>query len=185
MTNQHTPSKGRPLTRTQPNPRLIQAGERLSGHIAHNASLALASIRDRLNRLDGYSSSSDGATAGNTESSTTERIAAQRYHLKNALEDMRTGLDDVLKTVDLFARLVEDTLRHTDPDAIPAAARKACNDGQAFLTQAHGDRAGVVTWGDPLCIREATKAGLCGSHYMAWYRHRQANGIDTRKDFAA
>ena len=70
-------------------------------------------------------------------------------------------------------------------DAIPAAARKACNDGQAFLTQAHGDRAGVVTWGDPLCIREATKAGLCGSHYMAWYRHRQANGIDTRKDFAA
>lgn len=173
------------MARTQPNARLVQAGERLSGHIAHNASLALASIRDRLNRLDGYSSSSDGATAGNTESSTTERQATQRYHLTNALKDLSTGLDDVLKTVDLFARLVEDTLRHTDPDAIPAAARKACNDGQAFLTQAHGDRAGVVTWGDPLCIREATKAGLCGSHYMAWYRHRQANGIDTRKDFAA
>lgn len=172
------------MARTQPNARLVQAGERLSGHIAANVTLALGSIRDRLERLDGYSSGGDG-TRGNAESSTTERIAAQRYHLKNALEDMRTGLDDVLKTVDSFARLVEDTLRHADPDAIPEVARKSCCDGQAFLAQAHGDRAGVVSWGDPLCIREATKAGLCGSHYMAWYRHRQANGIDTSKDFAA
>lgn len=42
---------------------------------------------------------------------------------------------------------------------------------------------GAERWGDPLCHMPPVKAGLCQRHYMAWYRARQDDGIDTSRDF--
>jgi len=115
-------------------------------------------------RVDGYPG---GATdAGPTrrhsgELTTTEVIAAQLEHLRHNLEYIEASLNVIVVTTAHVARACRGAVgtRITTPPRC---------DGRGLE--------GFDEWGIPDCDMPATKAGLCGNHYMACYRWRRDHG---------
>jgi len=113
--------------------------------------------------------------------STTERQAAEGYRIGLLIEDLRDAVHGFEIAHRHLLDLANDACR-TRAFSAPATPGEdqpkisVCRDQQM-------GRAGVIEWGDPLCIKAAVKAGLCGQHYMCWYRYRTAHGISTDHEF--
>lgn len=122
----------------------------------------------------------ESAGRGGSDTSTTERNAAEAYRLGLLIEDLRDAVEGFEIAHRHLARLADEAVRTRAFGAQPEEQpiEPVCRDFQ------HG-KAGAIEWGDATCCVGSVKAGLCSRHYMAWYRFRKARGIDTGKDFAA
>jgi len=130
-------------------------------------------------------------TGGGDGLTSVERDADLCYDLTSLREDVRDQVEATLAAYRGFCRHLEalGIILHTtrragltrkERDAMKLEQPKpaVCADNQ------HGKH-GVEEWGDALCFLPSVKAGLCQAHYMAWYRRRQADGIDISRDFGA
>ena len=164
------------MSRTQPNARLQSAGDKLTRYTAVQVTLAVEALRDRI--AHAHEGNGGGERVHTSDMpNPTEAAGISRYAFTLELEELRDMITDACACLDLLARKAEDVQRWCLP-ADPVQQAQLCKHNQA-------GREGVLEWGDPLCDRMPTKAGLCGAHYMRWYRHRAEQGIDTSKDFAA
>ena len=164
---------------TVPNERCAAAAHKLGELTARKITTALAAINERLARTDGYPAGGESDLRrghGDTESTATERAAMTRHMLTTMREELRDAITDCCNTIDALDRLGEDALRYAGHAPTP-------NDDPLCRENQLG-RAGVIEWGDPLCCKVPTKAGLCATHYMRWYRWRTDHRISTAKDFA-
>ena len=164
------------MSRTQPNARLQSAADKLARYTAVQVTLAVESLRDRIAHAHEAGGDSERVHTSDMPNP-TEAAGLSRYALGAELEELRDAISDACHTLDLLAKRAEDVQRWCSADATPEQVQ-LCKHNQA-------GREGVLEWGDPLCDRMPTKGGLCGAHYMRWYRHRAEHGIDTSKDFAA
>jgi hypothetical protein len=121
-----------------------------------------------------------GESAGRSSNatSTTERNATEGFRIGLLIEDLRDAVQGFEIAHRHLLELAEQAVRTRAFGAAPPepAVEKTCRENQ------HG-KAGVIDWGDPLCMKLPTKSGLCGGHYMDWYRYRVRHGIDTIRDF--
>lgn len=121
-----------------------------------------------------------GESAGRSsnDTSTTERNAAEGYRIGCLLEDLRDAIYGYEIAHRHLLALAEQGVRTRAFGASPLepAAEKTCRDNQ------HGKQ-GAIIWGDPLCMKLPVKAGMCATHYQAWWRHRVRMGVDTSRDF--
>lgn len=111
------------------------------------------------------------------ELTATERAAEARLHLRNRLASIEADASVIADTAHRLLREGNSLLAHRTPRDT-ASPPQQCRDGQL-------GKDGTIEWGDATCLDTATKSSLCGKHYMAWYRWRKANGIDTSKMFEA
>jgi|TARA_R110000744_G_scaffold95674_1_gene184806 hypothetical protein len=134
----------------------------------------------------GWPQRSGNEIRGTSELTTVERDAAAAHRLTAIGEDVRDQVTASLMGYRGFCAhltalgIILATARKTGlSKAESAALRKTtldiCCDNQV-------GRHAVAEWGDPLCSLSGTKAGLCGQHYMTWYRARIRDGIDTSRD---
>lgn len=103
-----------------------------------------------------------------------EQAAERRRQLTNdlgAIEDTATII--AMRTHDALT-----TTRRLLGARVELPKPAQCRDGQV-------GKDGTIEWGQPDCTDPATKAGLCGRHFQAYYRWRKRNGIDTSKMFEA
>lgn len=164
------------MSRTQPNARLLSAADKLERYTAVQVTLAVEVLRDRI--AHAHEGGGGGERVHTSDMpNPTEAAGLSRYALTTELELGRDMITDACRCLDLLAKWAEDVQRWCAP-ADPVQQAQLCKHNQA-------GREGVLDWGDPLCDRMPTKGGLCGAHYMRWYRHRAEHGIDTSKDFAA
>lgn len=169
--------------REQPNQRALTLAHRLEAIIAVNITNGVRQLQGE--RQAAQQGPARGETNGRStsETSTTERNANEAYRLGLMIEDIRDAIAGA-----------EIAVKHLDDLTMQACKTRAFNtpvhrdDEPPKVTlcrdQQHG-RAGAIEWGDPLCLHSPVKSGLCGAHYMQWYRYRKAHGVDTDKDFEA
>jgi hypothetical protein len=169
--------------REQPNQRALTLAFRLEKIIAVNITNGVRQLEGE--RISAQQGPARGETSGrsSSETSTTERNASEAYRLGLMIEEIRdaiAGAEIAVKYLDELTMQACKTRAFGALDPIDDLPPKIplCRDGQF-------GRSGVLEWGDPLCLRAAVKAGLCGKEYIAWYRYRKAHGIDTNKDFEA
>lgn len=96
-----------------------------------------------------------------------EQAADQRARAIAHLDGLDRALRLIRDDIDLLAALCDRALRGA-PQAKPAECSGLGRDGN-------------LEWWDPTCRDAATKDGLCGKHYHAERRWRDANGLPTRK----
>jgi len=107
-----------------------------------------------------------------------EAAMISRMDLFGFIEHLRAKHGELLRTVRELNELIVAGSKLRQPKTVVKPEdqkRNLCCSGQS------GKHA-QIEWGDPLCMMPAMKAGLCQAHYMAWYRARQRDGIDTSKD---
>lgn len=163
------------MSRTAPNARLLSAGEKLMRYTSVQVTLAVESLRDRIAHAHEPTGDSERVHTSDMPNP-TEAAGLSRYALTAELEELRDTITDACHTLDLLARKAEEVQRWTNQGQVEQLV--LCKHGQ------HG-KEGALDWGDPLCDRMPIKGGMCGAHYMRWYRHRTEHGIDTSRDFAA
>lgn len=166
------------MSRTAPNARLATAGDKLIRYTAVQVTQAIEMLEERI--ATAHHGSNSGDTVHSSEvSNPTERAGLTRYALAAELDKLRDAISDCCHTIDLLTKRAEQAQRWiTGADKATIDASSLCKSGQQ-------GKDGALDWGDPLCDRLATKAGMCSTHYMRWYRHRCEHSIDTSKDFAA
>lgn len=164
------------MSRTQPNARLLAAADKLERYTAVQVANAINMLRDRIAHAHEPTNNSERVHTSDMPNP-TEAAGINRTTWNAELDDLTIAIHDACHTLDLLAKRATDIQHWCNPgDKIEQA--QLCKHNQT-------GREGVLEWGDPLCDRMPTKAGLCGAHYMRWYRHRAEHGIDTSKDFAA
>lgn len=135
----------------------------------------------REQALIGWPERSDepNVSGSGSELTRTERAAEASWRLSNQREAIRDIIGYLSDDLTLLRRNI-DTLSGAITKAhgmrAPAPTEPVCRDQQA------GKHA-VIEWGDALCQMPGVKSGLCQRHYMAWYRARARDGIDTARDF--
>jgi hypothetical protein len=135
------------------------------------ARAVLLEQRLQLDGLVGRAYDGDRITGGKAELTTVERLASQQQHIDRQLRDLSDNLNAVVLTLRNLHRDCDATCSTRTEHVIDQ-----CRDGQV-------GKDGTLDWGDATCQDGATKGGLCSRHYMAWYRWRQANGVDTSRMF--
>lgn len=181
---------------TQPNRDLEQAGWTLQQIVAVQYTAAQDHIRRELSTLDGYPSgggSSERVSGGGAKwrvqqdahgdaeeiaVTGTERDAVARMDLWAAGEGLRLTQVRLLTVLRELNDMCNQVQRMRQPKVVTKPEdqkRNLCCSGQ---TGKHA----VIEWGDPLCLMPGVKAGLCQAHYMAWWRARRRDGIDTSRD---
>lgn len=164
------------MSRTQPNARLVSAGDKLTRYTSVQVTAAVEVLRDRIRHA--HEGGGGGERVHTSDMpNPTEAAGLSRYALTAELEELRDMITDACSCLDLLAQKAERIQRWCDPGDKPGE-QALCKQGQ------HG-KEGALEWGDPLCDRLPTKGGMCGAHYMRWWRHRVDHGIDTSRDFAA
>lgn len=164
---------------TAPNVDLWQAGTALQGYVAQNLTAALQHIARELSALDGFPERGDNVSVSATsELTSVERHADGRWQLTSAREDLRDHKAAVLLAIRELNEAINAAMRIRAPRDVTQPNKKT---GLCCSNQL--GKHGVLEWGDPLCMMTAAKAGLCQAHYMAWYRARIRDGIDTSRDF--
>lgn len=164
---------------TQANRDLEQAGWQLQTLVAVALTNALSHVQRELSVLDGHPERGEQVPVrASAELTTVERTADARWALTDAREELRDAKANVLLAIRELNELCNRVLRMRQPKVVtkPDDTKGLCCSNQA-------GKHGVVEWGDPLCLRNGVKAGLCGAHYQAWYRARLRDGIDTTKDY--
>lgn len=134
---------------------------------------------ERVRALDGPDRE-DSAGRSSNETSTTERNANEAYRLGLLIEDLRDAVEGFEIAHRHLQHLAEDA-KWTRAFGAPAPSVPeipVCRDNQ--LT-----KRGNIEWGDATCGLAPVKLGLCQAHYMAFYRWRQRNDVETKSDFAA
>jgi hypothetical protein len=166
------------MTRFQRNPYIALAD--LVALLAQEHLEAKAHLNEERAHLGLGSAAGDNNNIhGTSNDSIVERhalILADINDRDRRLDNNMLALSDLIRANREEARKAR-TFRAAHPTPAPATS---CNDGQYGKT-------GRDTWGDqpdqPACHEIAVKAGLCTKHYTRWLRYRQANGIDTTRDY--
>lgn len=182
-TRQHTP---RSIGRTTDAQRLTQYA-----HILRNFATQLErhssdcdQALDHLAReqaLIGWPTRNDDPNvSGSTGDLTrTERAAEASWRLTNQREAIRDIISYLSDDLTLIRRNI-DTLNRAITRAHGMRTERptepVCRDQQ---TGKHA----AIEWGDALCQMPGVKSGLCQRHYMAWYRARLRDDVDTTRDF--
>lgn len=92
------------------------------------------------------------------------------------LERWVSDVEQQCRTIATVAKSALESGERILGERLAKVDRGECRDGQL-------GKDGTIEWGDPLCSEPSYKGGLCGRHYMAWYRWRKANGVDTSSMF--
>ena len=165
---------------TKPNRDLEQAGWTLTNVVAISLTSALEHIQRELSVLDGFSSGGpEVVVSASADLTGPERHADARWQMTNAREDLRDAKAAVLVSIRDLSELCQAVLAMRVPKVVVKP-----EDRKKDLCCSHqSGKHAVVEWGDALCMMPGVKAGLCQAHYMAWYRARVRDGIDTAKDF--
>ena len=125
-------------------------------------------------------------TRGSSDFPFVERDANISYQFTAICADMRDqrqtltaayhDLCQHIKAMGLVIHAARTTgLSAAERKQLAAASEPVCCDNQVGKHAAD-------EWGDGNCQLAGVKAGLCLAHYMAWYRARQRDGIDTSRD---
>lgn len=103
-----------------------------------------------------------------------ERAVEQRLQVERWLADV----EQQCVAIATMAKTTLDAGRRLIGTRLEVESRPSqCRDGQI-------GKDGTVAWGDVHCLAPAEKSGLCSKHYMAWYRWRRSNRLDTDGMFA-
>lgn len=163
------------------NPRVIAIAQ-LAEHITAQK------VTDAINQLRSQRASAliygpdVGESAGRSTNttSTTERNAEEGQRLSLLIDNLYDAIDGLEIAHKHLLHLAEEGVktRAFSAPPEPPVEQVVCRDNQ------HG-KAGVIEWGDPLCLVAPIKGGMCNKHYMAWYRFRKEHNIDTSHEFAA
>lgn len=159
-----------PTTRTHD--RGLLATSMLVQNIARDLIAARDHVAAELATLDGYPGGESERVSGSSELTPTEAIASARLGMRRHMDDIEAGVH----LLNVTAADVARSLRGVLGTRVPADFT-VCHNSQS-------GKEGVDRWGDPLCNKPPVKAGMCQAHYMAWYRARQAAGVDVTHDFA-
>lgn len=174
------------MNHNQPDPRLTLAALLISAN-ANRLTQALKLLR--LLEADGYPTTASGADTGargggrtitvdgeripvtSVEAAAINRLEHERRIIDGERHDLEATANGILTMASNLGKEIDRILgSHTPPPA-------QCRDGQM-------GKDGAIDWGDATCVDAATKAGMCGKHFMAWYRWRKRNGVSTERMFA-
>ncbi len=182
---------------TQPNRDLYQAGAALCDYVAKKYAEAIDHLTREATIIDGFAAkgeqvqvSGGGAVwyvvadeHGEAEAvavTSVEKAVGVRIDLDDMHADLRYQRATVLLELRKLTELVDKASRMRVPrnKVEPKDKEGRCCSGQA-------GKEGAVVWGDALCMEngDPRRGGLCPGHYMKWYRHRKAIGVDTSRDF--
>jgi hypothetical protein len=181
------------MTRTDRD--LDQAGHSLMHVIAPAYTACLIHLAQEMHLLDGYGSkggdevlvSSSGRTIRVTDEhgqpdnipvTGVEAAMIARMDLWSFLEGLRLKHGQLLREMRELNEMIVAGSRLRTPRHVVSPddqKRNLCCTGQQGKHDA-------IAWGDPLCMMPAVKAGMCQAHYMAWYRARVRDNIDTSRD---
>jgi hypothetical protein len=165
---------------TKPNRDLDQAAWTLANVVAISLTAALEHIQRELSVLDGYSSGGpEVMVSASADLTGPERTADARWQLTSAREDLRDAKAAVLVSIRDLSQMCSQIMAMRVPKVVVKP-----EDRKKDLCCSHqSGKHAVVEWGDALCMMPGVKSGLCQAHYMAWYRARVRDGVDTAKDF--
>jgi len=132
---------------------------------------------DVLRRDLGWPGSSDNprVSGGGDTLTSVERAADHLWHINANWEDVRDAVAALVAHRNAETDLCNAVAHLVKHGKDLAAQNPPCCDSQV-------GKHGVEHWGDALCPLPGVKSGLCSRHYMAWYRARRADGIDTSRD---
>ena len=186
----------RSANRTIANGRLLDAIE-VVRHIADRADASAPNVDLAVSHLAyelvvlGFPSSGGGEKV---HTSGTSDPTSQQADLSWLLTSTREDLRDAISAFGEWARAGGD---HMDVLTLAINNARGIRVSKAERDEAEAERRklnmtvccdmlhgkdGAHEWGDALCSRPSVKAGLCTTHYYAWYRWRIANGIETARD---
>jgi len=106
-------------------------------------------------------------------SAKAQKMIVLRHNIDTLADNITNAINQLQTATDQLATTIRQALRTRTPE--PTQTPR-CRDGQV-------GREGAIVWGDPTCQDIPTKAALCHNHYMASYRWRIREGIDTSRDF--
>lgn len=154
--------------------RTEQVGLRLVHHVTYSVREYRDQLRRELSearRLSGAGTDTPGR--GGSGTSTVEATILRAEYLETVEQDLNGDITAVENAVETLVQRVKRGFGQHDP---PSTDERRCRDAQ------YGKNA--EEWSDDLQCKELPgKLELCPRHYMAWYRYRQANGIDSRDQF--
>jgi hypothetical protein len=158
----------------RPNQRTRTLGVTLTDHLAPAVTLVLDHLAQGRSACDGLRARTFGSGRGGSGiGSSTEWAALRSERYVEQTAAIREAIDAVETATKHLAVLVFGGLGMPVP-AADGVSR--CKEGQ------HGRDA--AAWSDDVaCTALPDKARLCHRHYIAWYRYRRANNIDTTGDF--
>lgn len=161
----------------RPSPRILAIARQVE-NVAAILPDAIAEILRRELASDGYTGDSGEPHVTSSSSDTpTESACLSRIHWANVRAEYDADINALAIIADGLVRrsrklLAGDTLAPTGPK--PRTCDPSGREG-ALVPLVDGG------WADFTCRDGAVKDGLCGKHYHAERRYRQAKGLPTRK----
>lgn len=151
--------------------RTEQIGLRLVHHIAPAVTAALELLQRQRNIADGWPARGETAGRGTSDITTTEAAMLEAERLDLETEKIIDTIESIEISVGYLAKLVIG-IDHT-----PAASDQLrCSDGQTGRD--------ALKWStNDQCPELPVKMGMCGAHYRAYLRFRQANHLPTVQYF--
>lgn len=152
---------------------LVKLAERNASDAARLVSrlaVALRSIADRLDALDGYPTTASGADSGphgTRGTSSTERAVIARFGTLKRPGVVATR-DELQDWMLAESKATRSALAIVDTLASPSTEHQALCDGRGLE--------GFSDWGE-VCARPADKAGMCSSCYQRCRRYRVKYGL--------
>lgn len=151
--------------------RTEQIGLRLVNHLAPAVTVALELLQRQRNIADGWPTRGETAGRGTSDHTIPEAAILEAERIDLELEKITDTIESIEISVSHLAKLVIGI------DRTPAALEEPrCREGQRGRD--------ALRWSDDeACPVVGTKLGMCGKHYMQYYRFRVAHRLPVEQYF--